>query len=183
MTWIAAYLEYDSSSRADRLAAILRTRDLEDEKWGRVVGLIDELRKQAWSHDPVRLNISDHAAHTIADALEHWMNHQMPLYRVQAAIEENIINSAAVADEMMKDELQRFQMVVTDLELLLLQFIGRPPMTMGEVRRQRSQLEARPSSGPQPFVRKKPSVQISEELRRSIATGRIGDPREPGEEG
>lgn len=181
MNWISAYIEHFDDLRRSRLGAAFRKQA--DAKWDGVVALIDEIRKQAWSPEPVRLHLPDRDAHAIADALEHWMDHEMPLYRAQVAIQENIIRASQVADEMMRDELQRFAMAVTDLELLLMQFIGRPPMTMEEVRRQRTQMEARPSSGPQPFRRSKPTIQISEELRRSVRSGSIGDPRKPGEEG
>lgn len=89
----------------------------------------------------------------------------------------------AFADEALKDNALRFQYAISDLELLLMEFIGRPPMTMQEVREQRSIYESRPSPGPQPFIRKKPQVRASDELMKSIRERRIGNPREPGEDG
>lgn len=90
-----------------------------------------------------------------------------------------------LAEESMKDNNLRFHYAMTDLELFLESAIGRPPMTMQEVREQRSIQEARPaqSHGPQPFIRKKPAIQASPELTRSIRERRIGNPREPGEDG
>lgn len=178
MDWIAEYLNHDADRRLSAVAARLRRHDAGRE-WDGILDLIDNLRKQAWSPEPVR--VPDQYAHTIADALEHWMDHKMPLYRAQVAIEENIVKAAAVADEMMRDELQRFQMVVADLETLMEHFVGRPPMTMEEVHRSRSQHEQRPA---QPFRRsQRGTFQVSAELRKSIQSGNIGDPREPGQEG
>jgi hypothetical protein len=90
---------------------------------------------------------------------------------------------ASVAEDAMRDTVLRFTYAVTDLEFLLMDVIGRQPMTMQEVREQRQIMESKPSPGPQPFIRKRPSIPISEELKRSIRQGRIGNPREPGEEG
>lgn len=88
-----------------------------------------------------------------------------------------------IAEDAMKDNTLRFNYAVTDLEALLMEFIGRPPMTMQEVREQRQITEAIPSPGPQPFIRKGPTLRASDELRRTLRTNRIGNPRDPGEDG
>jgi hypothetical protein len=89
----------------------------------------------------------------------------------------------AIAEDAMKDNALRFNYAVTDLEILLMEFIGRPMMTMQEVREQRQIAESIPSPGPQPFVRRSPTIKASNELTRSLRGGRIGYPREPGEDG
>lgn len=92
-------------------------------------------------------------------------------------------NLVDVSEDALADNNLRFHYAMTDLELLLERYMGRQPMTLQEVREQRQITEARPSPGPQPFIRKKPGIQVSNELKNSIRERRIGNPREPGEEG
>lgn len=120
-----------------------------------------------------------HVARMVADRLELTEDRVKSSARARADMRE----ISDVAEDTMKDMALRFSYAVTDLELLLMDFIGRPPMTMQEVREQRQISEARPSPGPQPFIRKKQPIQVSDELRRTIRNNRLGNPREPGEDG
>lgn len=122
--------------------------------------------------------MSAHLARIAANRLEQTEDRVIVAAKARVDMKE----LAEIAEESMKDNALRFHYAMTDLELVLEQFNGRPPMTMQEVREERQIQEARPSPGPQPFVRKPPSTPISDELRRTLRTNRIGNPREPGEE-
>lgn len=138
-----------------------------------VLRLIDALNRasmkaQIDKGDAV-LQMTAHQASQWADAIFHLLISSAP-YR--------ITDAAAIAEQTMKDEALRFTCAVTDLELLLENFIGRPPMTMAEVReasqkRDYAMRDRHPRTG----------MQVSSELAKSIRSGRIGDPREPGQEG
>jgi hypothetical protein len=101
--------------------------------------------------------------------------------KATSKLRADMLEASDIAENAMKDTALRFAYAMTDLEILLMEAVGRQPMTMQEVREQRQITEARPS--PQPFIRKKPSVQISPELSKSIRQRRIGNPRDPGQDG
>lgn len=125
----------------------------------------------------VRFECPPGVANCFAEALLHYTDLKMPLLRAMVSIEDNIIGAAAVAEQTMKDEALRFSCAVADLELLLENFIGRPSMTMAEVR------EAAERPYPMRERAARGGMQVSSELARTVRTGRIGDPREPGQEG
>lgn len=122
-----------------------------------------------------------HLALIVANRLEMTQDRLIASARFRSEVREIV----DIAEDAMKDNNLRFHYAMTDLELFLSEAIGRQPMTMQEVREQRQIQEARPaqSHGPQPFNRKKPAIQASPELSRSIRQSRIGNPREPGEDG
>jgi hypothetical protein len=130
--------------------------------------------------------IPAHVALMVANRLEQTEDRMVGAAKARSEMKEiaGIAREAVdLAEETMKDINLRFHYAMTDLELFLETAVGRPPMTMQEVREQRQIMEARPSPGPQPFIRKKPPMQASNELLRSIRERRIGNPREPGEDG
>lgn len=126
----------------------------------------------------VTITIPAHIALMVARRLETAEDRTLATRKLQSEMRE----ASDIAEDAMRDTALRFSYAVTDLELLLMEFIGRPAMTMQEVREQRQITEARPSPGPQPFIRKKPPVAVSHELKKSIRSGKIGDPREPGQD-
>lgn len=127
----------------------------------------------------VYMAIPAYVALIAADRLETTVDRKTAFSKMRGEMRE----AAEIAEDAMKDTALRFSYAMTDLELLLMEHIGRPPMTMQEVREQRQITEARPSPGPQPFVRKRPPVQTSDEFKRILRSGKIGDPREPGQDG
>lgn len=135
------------------------------------------IRNGRYDATTVSVTMPAHIALIVADRIEMTQDRQAANARFQSEMREII----EISEDAMKDSNLRFQYAMTDLELFLMEAIGRQPMTVQEVREQRQITEARTS--PQPFVRKKPPVQISNELSRSIRERRIGNPREPGEDG
>lgn len=158
---------------------------------GQIESLVRELRMSVarakrtkdktgrYSTTTVTITLPAHIALVVADRLE------MTSDRVVANVkfEGEMRGITEIAENALKDNALRFTYAIHDLEYLLMEFIGRPPMTMQEVREQRQISEARPSPGPQPFIRKKPPLSVSNELLSSIRSSRIGNPREPGQEG
>lgn len=154
-------------------------------------GLIRELRMSAarakrtkdasgrFDTTSITITLPAHTALIVADRLETTQDRMKATSKFRSEMRE----ASDIAEDAMKDTALRFSYAVTDLEILLMEFIGRPAMTMQEVREQRQITEARPSPGPQSFIRKKPPVQASDELLRSLRFNRIGNPREPGEDG
>jgi hypothetical protein len=127
----------------------------------------------------VTITMPRHVASIAADRLEMTQDRLI----ANAKFRGEMCEIAEIAEDAMRDSALRFNYAISDLEMLLMEFIGRPMMTMQEVREQRQITEMQPSPGPQPFIRKKPAIKASNELTRSIRTGKIGDPRNPGEEG
>lgn len=158
---------------------------------GPITQLIRQLRMAAYSAKrtkdrtgrfdttTVYFALPAHVALTVAAHLERTQDRLIANAKLRAEMKD----AADIAEEAMKDTALRFSYAVTDLELMLMEQTGRQPMTMQEVREQRQITEARPSPGPQPFIRKKPPIKVSDELRHTIRTNRLGRPREPGEEG
>lgn len=120
-----------------------------------------------------------HIALVVADRLEVTEDRKAATLKLRSEMRE----AAEIAEDAMKDTALRFSYAMTDLELFLMERTGRPPMTMQEVREQRQITEARPSPGPQPFVRRQAPIKTSDELKRTLRYNRIGNPREPGEDG
>ena len=121
---------------------------------------------------PVVIALPPYVATLVCDAIEEYC---------KRLFGEAILNPVAqVADEMMRDQHTRFALAVADLEILLTHFIGRPEATMEQVRQHRLQAEM---TRYQTIPRPRTNMTVSEELRRSIMSGRIGDPREPGSDG
>lgn len=144
--------------------------------------LIRDLRmaaaKAKRDRESVTITMAPHVAIMAARRLETTEDRTLATAKLRSEMRE----ASEIASEAMKDTALRFSYAVTDLEILLMDSIGRPVMTMQEVREQRQMTEARPSPGPQPFIRKKPAIKASDELTRSLRSGRIGNPREPGED-
>lgn len=118
---------------------------------------------------PVMIALTPSVAMIFADAMDAHVE--------RLSAEAMLKPVAEVADQMMRDQHARFVMAVSDLELLLLEFIGRQPPTLDDIRRAQSDPAPVPRSG---F---RSSLTVSNELRKSILSKRIGDPREPGQEG
>lgn len=128
---------------------------------------------------PVTVSVPAYRALVIAERLEATEGRMV----ASAKFDAQLRNILAVVEDGMRDALLRYNYAATDLEILLQQFIGRPAMTMQEVREQRSLQESRPSSGPQPFIRKSNRYEPTDSLLKSLRSNRVGFPREPGEEG
>lgn len=147
-----------------------------ESKWSRVLQLIqtvDAATIAGAKTGKITLTCDVMVALLISEALRHYMDAKAPLYRALETVEDRIIRSAAVAEELMRDEYARFALAITDLETVLERF-GREPPTMDEIRSARTRRPEHPRRG---------GVPISDSLRQSILRGRIGDPREPGSEG
>ncbi|MGD9768230.1 MAG: hypothetical protein AB7U62_11345 [Pseudolabrys sp.] len=144
-----------------------------DPKWDGVASFIDSLREAAFTairaRSPMKVEWDPFMAFTICDALQHWMDHKMPLYRGMVELEENVLFAANVAEDVMRDNAARFALMLGDLEDVLEKFVGRQPSAMADIR------SAKPP--PRRHVGK---YQISDELRLRIAKGEIGTPRPEG---
>lgn len=135
--------------------------------------------RRTGNREKVTFQLYPHAALVIAGRLEQTEYGMQRFLKMDREVRE----IAGSADDAMKDHVLRFNYAAMDLEMLLMQFIGRPPMTMQEVREQQVAIAPRNPKGPQPFLRKQPAKPPSAELLNSIRSGKIGDPREPGQDG
>lgn len=153
--------------------------------------LIRELRKAAYRAKRTRdrtgrfdtttvyFALPAHVALIVANRLEQTEDRILAAAKARTDMQQ----VADIAEESLKDTVLRFEYAAFELENLLADFFGRQPMTRQEIRDQRTISEVRPSPGPQPFVRTPAGIQASPSLRQSIRNMRIGNPREPGEEG
>lgn len=138
---------------------------------GPFVELVESIRGAIYRahHDglPVFVALDTFRAGIVADAIEYYVK------RIEAMAGLNPV--ADVADQMMQDVHTRALLAVTDLELLLENFVGRPLATIEQIRAAQTAPVLTSPRGK--------SYPMSDSLRRSIRDGKIGDPREPGSEG
>lgn len=168
------------AENADRYCAMSERTD----EWPRILELIEWLNREAIGakieNRPAKFECDYMTAFYLGFALQDYADRKAPLIRAMYDIEENIIKASRLADETMRDEATRFALAVADLELTLEHFVGRRPATFEEIREARSRMASGPRNDRKPAST---PVPISDELARSIRTGRVGDPREPGSEG
>lgn len=143
--------------------------------------IIEALRTAAFDRNrstpDVIIAMPPHVALLLSSRLE--MTEDRMAHRL--ALGRDVEDLVEKTSECMQEQYMRFAQATCDLELLLMEFIGRPPMTMEEVREQQKALEPG-GAGPQPFIRGK-RLEISHELLKSIRGNKIGNPRNPGEDG
>lgn len=118
---------------------------IRDAKWDSVLRLMDYLNRK-WAHSTahgeaeVQLKFPTQLVLLLHDALQHMIDHQMPLYRLHVGAEEYsraMLVSASTAEESMQNTCMRANELIVDLEILLEHFIGRPHITMQQIRKLR----------------------------------------------
>lgn len=118
---------------------------IRERKWDDTLRLMDYLNKK-WAHamgngrEEIELKFPTRLVLLLHDALQHMIDNQMPLYRLHVDAEEysrSMLAQSAIAEETMKDTCTRATMLISDLEILLEHFIGRPQMTMEQILKHR----------------------------------------------
>lgn len=124
---------------------------------------------------PTVIMLPPYKALWLATVIRSWADRRA----VAAQMQRDAADAAEISEEAMRDLTARASLAIDDLELLLERFIGRPVQTVEQVRAWRSKKEIE-AVGTRRHPQPSRGIPISAELRRTVMTGRIGDPREPG---